>query len=211
MTPETATEWYQFTCHRCRAQWNGPYQVRRFTDDAGRDRVLYTRHGQPCEAPARAQTACPACGHSPVQVDLLVTPPARELPAPAAAGRAGHPVLPHRYEPLDASRQFLFKAVISLGSFTGCRPQNAARSEPEVRSLMVRVPDPDERGTGSFLPAVIARDDDLPLLPGDGNVVVTISVPSGEAPALFSPGSRFALWAGTDVGQGVVTRRVFVR
>lgn len=214
MTPEPAepaTEWYQFTCNRCGARWNGRYQVRRLTDDAGRDRVFYTRHGLPCEAPARAQTACPACGHVPVRVDLLFVPPARELSAPAASGRTGPPAPPHRYGRLDASRRFLFKAVISLGNFTGLRPHDAAHSGLEIRSLMVRIPDPDERGTGSFLPAIIARNDDLPLRPGDSHVVVTISVPSGEASARFSPGTRFALWAGTDVGEGVVTRRVFFR
>ena len=74
---------------------------------------------------------------------------------------------------------------------------------------MVRMPDPDTDGTGSFLPAVIARDDEQPPRPGDSHVIVTVSVPGGEAPALLSPGSHFALCAGTDVGHVTVSRRVF--
>lgn len=210
MTPETATEWYQFTCPRCQTRLTVRYQVRRVTDDAGQTRSFYTRHRLPCEAPARAQVTCPSCGHAPIRAELLGTPPASGLAAAPAAANAGHHAAPHRHGPLDASRRFTFKAVISLSldSPHGRHPrQPTTQDRWETRALMVRVPDPD--GTGSFLPAVITRDDEQPLRPGDSHVIVTISVPGGEAPGLFSPGSHFALWAGTDVGSGTVSRRVF--
>jgi hypothetical protein len=204
MIPETATEWYQFTCACCQATWTSQYQVRRVTD-AGQAWAFYMSHGLPCDAPALAQAACPGCGHAPVRAELLAAPPGRDLPAPRQLPRHS---APHCYGSLDASRRFTFKAVVSLER-TGWHPRPPVAQYPEeTRSLMVHVPTPDSHDAGSFLPAVIVRDDEQPLRPGDSYVIVTISVPSGEASRLFSPGSHFALWAGTDVGHGAVSRHV---
>ena len=217
MIPESATEWYQFTCASCQATWTGQYQVRRATDDAGQTKTFYVSHGLPCDSPALAQTACPGCGHAPVRAELLSIPPGRDLPAPAHQRHHG---APHCYGPLNTSRRFRFKAIVSLDR-GGWHPQRpaaqypeeardpaAARYPEETRSLMVHVPAPGSHDAGSFLPAVIVRDDEQPLRPGDSYVTVTISVPGGEASRLFSPGSHFELWAGTDVGHGAVSRRV---
>jgi hypothetical protein len=38
---------------------------------------------------------------------------------------------------------------------------------------------------------------------------VTITVRDDEADAFFDAGLRFALWSGSDVGHGIVSRRVF--
>jgi hypothetical protein len=207
--PETATEWYQFTCACCQAMWTSQYEVRRVTDDAGQVRAFYMSHGLPCDVPALAQAACPGCGHAPVRAELLSIPPGRDLPVPSARRQLPHQSAPHCYGALDASRRFTFKAIVSLDR-AGWHPrQPVAQSPEETRSLVVHVQaPPDSHDAGSFLPAVIVRDDEQPLRPGDSYVIVTISVPSGEASRLFSPGSHFALWAGTDVGHGAVSRRV---
>jgi len=211
MIPESATEWYQFICASCQATWTAQYQVRRVTGDAGETRTFYVSHGLPCDSPALAQTACPGCGHAPVRAELLSIPPGRDLPAPA---RRRHHGAPHCYGPLNTSRRFRFKAIVSLDR-AGWHPQPSAapyqaeaRYPEETTSLVVHVPAPDPDEAGSFLPAVIVRDDEQPLRPGDSFVTVTISVPDGEASRLFCPGSHFALWAGTDVGHGAVSRRV---
>jgi len=67
-----------------------------------------------------------------------------------------------------------------------------------------------------YFPAVISRDEEVPLRPGM-HVVVTIALTDGEAGAFFAPGRRFAIWSDAVVGHtvradglvgyGVISRR----
>jgi hypothetical protein len=212
MITESTVEWYRFTCPRCQAQWVAHYEVGRFTDDAGQSRSFYRCHGLPCQAPARAESACPVCGHAPVRAELpdtsgrtrtpaadtLPEPPAPPLPGPAAADR--------RQRPMTVWRQFKFKAVISLDPAARLP---AADHSAETHSIMVHASRPDQPGSDRYFPAVIARDDEQPLSPGDSRVAVTISVPDDEASEFFSPGRPFSLWTGTDIGHGTVLLHVF--
>lgn len=72
-----------------------------------------------------------------------------------------------------------------------------------VRARSVRMP----AITRNF-PAEICWDDEEPLRPGD-RAEVTVTVTDDEAVAFFEAGCRFALWAGEDIGHGVVSRRVY--
>lgn len=206
MITESTVEWYRFTCPRCQTQWVAHYEVDRFTDDAGQSRSFYRCRGLPCEAPARAGTACPVCRHAPVQAELLDRPAAGTVPESPAAPRPGPPATRHRQGPMTVWRQFRFKAVISLDPAARLP---AAQDTAETHSVMVHASRPDLPGSDRYFPAVIARDDEHPLSPGDSRVIVTISVPDDEAAEFFSPGRPFALWTGTDVGHGTVSRHVF--
>lgn len=67
-----------------------------------------------------------------------------------------------------------------------------------------------------YFPAVIARDEELPL-PPRGRAMMTITLADGEAEAFFAPGKRFTIWADGAVGRtirgegligyGVISRR----
>jgi hypothetical protein len=77
-------------------------------------------------------------------------------------------------------------------------------------ALVVRAQIPRQLGGDRSFPAEICWDEDQPLHPGE-HAVVTITVHDDKADGLafFKAGQRFALWAGEDVGSGVVSRRVF--
>jgi hypothetical protein len=206
MVTESTVEWYRFTCPRCRAQWVAHYEVASFTDDAGQTRSFYRCRGLPCAAPARAGIACPICQHTPVHAELLghaaadtvAEPPATQRPTEIATWRRGGAIA--------VARQYRFKAVISLDLAARMPVTQAAA---ETHSVMVHASRPDLPGSDRYFPAVIVRDDEQLLSPGDSRVVVTISVPDDEASEFFSAGRSFALWNGRDVGHGTVSRRVF--
>jgi hypothetical protein len=47
-------------------------------------------------------------------------------------------------------------------------------------------------------------------VPGDGTLTLTVIVLGDDAGDYLAPGERFVLWRGSDLGSGVVTRRIFV-
>jgi hypothetical protein len=57
--------------------------------------------------------------------------------------------------------------------------------------------------------SVVTTADDRPLCPGCVDVPVTMQLNGDDALDYFGPGERFTLWFGTDVGHGVVSRRMF--
>ena len=206
MVTESTVEWYRFTCPRCQAQWVAHYEVASFTDDAGQSRSFYRCHGLPCAAPARAAPPAPSaitprCGPS-CSATPQPTPSLSRLPptAPASPPPLRHP------GPFTASRQFMFKAVISLDPEARLP---VTQAPAETHSVMVHAPRPDLPGSDRYFPAVIVRDDEQPLSPSDSNVIVTISVQTTRHPSSSPPGRTFALWTGTDVGHGTVSRHVF--
>jgi hypothetical protein len=75
--------------------------------------------------------------------------------------------------------------------------------ELQVCAHSVRPP-----GRTRWFPAELSWDDDQPLHPGQ-RAVVTITVPDEEAMAFLDAGQRFSLWCGSNVGAGVISRRVF--
>jgi hypothetical protein len=58
-------------------------------------------------------------------------------------------------------------------------------------------------------PATIFPADDGLLNPGGKAVVVTIEIPHDEACDFLGPGQPITLWHGSDMGHGVISRRVF--
>jgi hypothetical protein len=74
---------------------------------------------------------------------------------------------------------------------------------------MIRCSNPAAPAQRRYFPAAIYRPDDLPLVPGEASVVVTIEVADDEASAFLGPGQQVTLWHGRDIGHGVISRRVF--
>ena len=163
MITESAVEWYRFTCPQCLTQWVAHYEVRSFTDDAGTPRSFYRCDGVPCEAPARAQAACPICRHIPVRAELLSQPATDTIPEPPAASRPGQPATRDHHGPVTVWRQFKFKAVISLDP---AAQLPATQYPAETHSVMVHASRPGLPGSGRYFPAVIVRDDEQALRPG---------------------------------------------
>jgi hypothetical protein len=56
--------------------------------------------------------------------------------------------------------------------------------------------------------ALVDGEDDGPFRPGSNQFMVTLRVVGDDVSDYLSIGSHFSLWSGSDVGQGVVTRRL---
>lgn len=103
-------------------------------------------------------------------------------------------------------RTFRFRAVVTLGNSV---PDVPASHYPTGRHMvMVHACRPDQPGSERGFPAALCRDDEAPLRPSE-HAVVTVTVAGDEADNYFGPGQRFTLWAGADIGHGVISRRVF--
>jgi hypothetical protein len=58
--------------------------------------------------------------------------------------------------------------------------------------------------------ALVDGQDDGTFRPGNPEVMVTLRVIGEDVADHVGIGSHFSLWLGSDVGQGVVTRRLYV-
>jgi hypothetical protein len=58
--------------------------------------------------------------------------------------------------------------------------------------------------------ALVDAADEGPFRPGKPEVVVTLRVIGDDVADYLNIGSHFSLWLGSDVGRGVVTRRLFI-
>jgi hypothetical protein len=102
---------------------------------------------------------------------------------------------------------FRFLALVSMD---GAAPGEPARQYPAgTRPLMVRCGRIGCPAQNRCLPTAVCRVAEEPLRCGDAGVVVTMEVADDEARAFLVPGRHFALWNGTDIGHGVISRRVF--
>jgi hypothetical protein len=68
----------------------------------------------------------------------------------------------------------------------------------------------DDSRRSKFFCALISCDDNGPFRPGSGQRLVTVRLTGDDVADYFGIGGHFDLWLGDDVGQGVVTRRLFV-
>jgi hypothetical protein len=58
--------------------------------------------------------------------------------------------------------------------------------------------------------ALVDTEDSDPYQSGKPEIVVTLRVVGDDVADYLDIGSRFSLWLGSDVGQGVVTRRLLI-
>jgi len=108
---------------------------------------------------------------------------------------------------VDLVRLYKFRALISLD---GGKSAGPIREYPSgTHALMVRCRRLGAPGLLRYFPAAIYRADDGPLSPGDKQVVVTIEIADDQACEFLGPGQPITLWSGSDIGHGVVSRRVF--
>lgn len=102
---------------------------------------------------------------------------------------------------------YKFRALINLD---GTEPEGPSRAYPSgTHSLMVRCGRLGEPAEQRYFPAAIYRADEGSLSPGDKGVVVTIEIADDDACGFLGPGQRVTLWNGSDMGHGVISRRVF--
>ena len=74
--------------------------------------------------------------------------------------------------------------------------------------VMLHAHPPGWPGAGRYFPAALCRDDETPLQPGD-HAEVSVAVADDQPGCFFQAGQRFTVWAGGDIGHGVISRRLF--
>src|SRR5487761_323046 len=77
----------------------------------------------------------------------------------------------------------------------------------QIRRMVVRGQHHETHGS-RFFSAMVAGNGSGWL--GDDHVIVTIAVTADDPGAYFGMGDHFALWLGSDIAGGVVTRRLFL-
>jgi hypothetical protein len=90
-------------------------------------------------------------------------------------------------------------------------PNERARAKlgPGSHRMVLRAESTETHRTQVFN-ALVDGEDDGPFRPGRPQVVVTLRVVGNDVSDYLGIGSHFILWLGTDVGQGIVTRRLHV-
>ena len=77
------------------------------------------------------------------------------------------------------------------------------------RRMVLRARNSETRRSQVFS-ALIDAEDDEPFRPGQPQIVVTLRVIGDDVADYLDIGSHFTLWLGSDVGEGVVTRRLHI-
>jgi hypothetical protein len=103
-------------------------------------------------------------------------------------------------------KPYKFQAVVTLLPPPGAA-EPAVLPGPVCR-LVVRAVQPGSDASRLFSALISPGQDTVPV--DNRHVVVTVTVLGDGAAECLAAGSDFTLWRGSDIGRGVVTRRVFV-
>jgi hypothetical protein len=104
-------------------------------------------------------------------------------------------------------KRYKFQAVVSLHAAGDGQPCPELGPAPHRMVLLGRS---DETGRSQLFTVLISCEDDGPLRPGSPLAEVTLRVAGDDVPDYLGIGRQFGLWLGGEVGEGVVTRRLFV-
>jgi hypothetical protein len=103
-------------------------------------------------------------------------------------------------------KPYKFQAVVTLLPPPGAA-EPAVLPGPVCR-LVVRAAQPGSDASRLFSALVSPGQDTMPV--DKRHVVLTVTVLGDGAAECLAAGSDFTLWRGSDIGRGVVTRRIFV-
>jgi len=107
----------------------------------------------------------------------------------------------------DQMKRYKFQAFVTLAPRQDRGPDTMV--EGKSRRMVVRGQH-HETGGGKFFSALVTRSDEAQLWPEDNHVIVTVALVGDEPRQYFEVGDSFALWVGSELGSGVVTRRLFI-
>ena len=105
-------------------------------------------------------------------------------------------------------KRYKFQALVTMGS---ARDSDLASlgGGGQARRVVVRGRHHDT-GTSRFFTALVTRNGGDRTWPEEDPVIMTVALMGDDPGEYFEPGDRFAFWLGHDLGQGIVTRRLFI-
>jgi hypothetical protein len=68
----------------------------------------------------------------------------------------------------------------------------------------------DDSGQSHMYTALVSCDDGMPFRPGSDRFLATLRLAGDDVTDYLPIGGRFELWLGRQVGEGIITRRLFV-
>ncbi len=104
-------------------------------------------------------------------------------------------------------KRYKFQAMVTLYAPADGEPGVQLGPAPCRMVLHARS---SETHRNQVFSALVASEDAGPFRPGGSRVLVTLRLVGDDVSDYLNIGSRFHLWLGSDVGLGVVTRRLFV-
>jgi hypothetical protein len=104
-------------------------------------------------------------------------------------------------------KRYKFQALVSPHTADGGSSSPELDSAPRRMVLRARS---DQSGRSEFFSVLVSQDDSMPFLQGNPRLLVTVRVAGEDVPEYLDVGRHFNLWLGEDVGEGIVTRRLFV-
>ena len=102
-------------------------------------------------------------------------------------------------------KRYKCQTMIKLLPEAGGDERAAVLAGPAGR-IVVRASNPETHATRLYSALFSTSGDAI----DDSHLFLTVEVVGDDAAACLAPGQQFTLWCGSDVGRGVVTRRVFV-
>jgi hypothetical protein len=105
-------------------------------------------------------------------------------------------------------KRYKYQALVTLHPVRDGTPQIELGTDP--RRMVVRALNEETQRSQVFSALVSSDDDGRPIRRGSHQVVVTLRLAGDDVRDYLDVGGRFELWLGSDIGEGVVTRRLFV-
>ena len=104
-------------------------------------------------------------------------------------------------------KQYKYQALVTLDARNDGGTDTTLGPAP--RRMVVRGRN-EETHRSRFFTALVSCDDGGPFRPGHPQLLVTLRLAGDDVADYFGIGVHFDLWQGRAIGQGVVTRRLFV-
>ncbi|MBO0803529.1 MAG: hypothetical protein J2P25_10720 [Nocardiopsaceae bacterium] len=148
---------------------------------------------------------------------VITLDPAKPGSAPSLRGHGRHrhhgplPV-PHPRSTAQTGPGALASAAVPATGTgaSGTRASATGEYLNHTHELVLRTESPEKPGSYRTFATELSWDDEMPLHPGDRHVV-TLTVTDDDAPRFLNAGQRFTLWSGSEVGHGMISRKVFTQ
>ena len=104
-------------------------------------------------------------------------------------------------------QRFRFQALVT--PYADAEGDARAKLGSGSHRMVLRAENSETHRTQIFS-ALVDGEDDGPFRAGSPQIMVTLRVIGDDVSDYLAIGSHFNLWSGTDVGRGVVTRRLLL-